>query len=90
MNINCLFTWGLAKYSISRPPQQLGVANGGLTSGGSFVQLEVFAPSGGGNDATAVKRALSLGGIAFVKLASAAILLSGVSWITGVVYVFGI
>ena len=90
MNINCLFIWGLAKYSISWPPQQLGVANGGLTSGGRFVQLEVFAPSGGGNDATAVKRAFAFIGIAFVELASAAILLSGVSWITGFVYVFGL
>lgn len=65
-------------------------AAGGLPSGGSFVQLEVFAPTGSGNNATAVKRAFPLIGIAFVELASAAILLSGVSWITGFIYVFGL
>ncbi len=65
-------------------------AAGGLPSGGSFVQLEVFAPTGSRHDATAVKRAFTLIGIAFVELASAAILLSGVSWITGFIYVFGL
>ena len=65
-------------------------AAGGLASGGSFVQLEVFAPASSGHDAAAVKRAFTLGGIAFVELASAAILLSGVSWITGFVYAFGL
>ena len=65
-------------------------AAGGLCLGGSFVQLEVFAPSGGGHDATAVKRAFAFIGIAFVELTSAAILLSGVSWITSFIYAFGV
>ena len=90
MNINCLFIWGWAKYSISRPPPAVGGSQCGLPSGGRFVELEVFAPATSRHNATAVKRAFSLGGIAFVELASAAVLLSGVSWITGVIYVFGL
>ena len=66
------------------------VATGGLCLGGRFIQFEVFAPTGGGNNAPAIKRAFALIGIAFVELASAAILLSGVPWITGFIYAFGL
>ena len=62
----------------------------GMHSGSSFVQFEVFTPAACRNNTTTVKRAFSLSGIAFIKLASAAILLSGVSWITGFIYVFGL
>jgi hypothetical protein len=61
-----------------------------MRSGSRFVQFEVFTPTGSGNNAAAVKRAFTFIRIAFVELASAAILLSGVPWITGFVYAFGL
>ena len=67
-----------------------GGSSQGMRSGSRFVQFEVFTPSGCGNNATAVKRAFTLSCIAFVELASVAILLSGVSWITSLIYVFGL
>jgi len=67
----------------------VGEAARGMRSGSRFIQLEVLTPSGCGNNATAIKRTLSLSGTAFIELASAAILLSGVSWITRFIYVFG-
>ena len=68
----------------------MGEAARGMRSGSRFIQLEVLTPSGCGNNATAIKRTLSLSGTAFIELASAAILLSGVSWITGFIYAFGL
>ena len=61
-----------------------------MRSGSRFVQFEVFTPTARGHDATALKRAFALSCIAFEELASAAILLGGVSWITRVIYVFGL
>ena len=68
----------------------MGGSSHRMRSGSRFVQFEVFAPTARRHDATAVKRAFALSGIAFEELASAAILLRGVSWIASVIYVFGL
>ena len=68
------------------------MAISGLLSGGRFVQLEVFAPPGGGHNASPIKRAgaRTLVGIAFIELAAATVLFGGVTGVTRGIHIFGV